>query len=776
MQRIIPVVLSIFLAARVNAAFDPLRATSAYETLQRWQYTTQEVAVAQPLEIQCDTAKWTLTSGTVHLMQPVEGRVTGLVFEGKGQFTMTVPDRVELTQLRRFTGQPQLQRFDQAFTQLVFRTSEDTIERSFPGTSKAPFAANAIAAKRQNHWLIDLRTDIDARIIAAMSNRGAKQILATMKTADFDWVSFDYDSSREEEMQLIRWPHTLPEIWLSLDRAEDRATDGRPGKRSSRMAALSFIDVTADLTRHRVATAGETQQQMIGGHYNIAEEITVSVDGIGALVMQIDPTAQNMTVKDDAGHPLTLLRDHIGARAASLENKIWDSALTVVLTKPAKSGDDLRLTFEYDLETSNYAPGNRWYPTVPDAFDNHTARLELTSAKNNAVKAMGRLDKQTDFGSTTKSIWIVDKPTKMVTFATAERFGEETVSVAGIPKVVAFGWTPGTDVKTRLHNSAADVANSLQYFQSLLGDPIGGDTFYVATITADHGQAFDGFLHLSESAYSEHPGATELFRAHEVAHEWFGHRVGWKTYRDQWLSESLAEYAAMMFVQSTVKDGTKYFDEIIHAYNSTVKGSLAAAFSKFTRPWLVELRGAQRARVGPIGFGYRASAADVPTGYYIQTYVKGPLVINMLREILRIRTHNDETFVKILRDYVHEYGGKLATTADFESIVERDAQTDFRWFFDEWIYGAEIPTIKWNYQVAQSGAGYKLNLTAKKSDVSPDFVVIAPIRLDFDGGKTASTFIVVKGEEETISKDLPLKPRDVVLGPEGWLLANVRRE
>jgi len=207
-----------------------------------------------------------------------------------------------------------------------------------------------------------------------------------------------------------------------------------------------------------------------------------------------------------------------------------------------------------------------------------------------------------------------------------------------------------------------------------------------------------------------------------------------------------------------------------------VKGSLAAAFSKFTRPWLVELRGAQRARVGPIGFGYRASAADVPTGYYIQTYVKGPLVINMLREILRIRTHNDETFVKILRDYVHEYSGKLATTADFESIVERDAQTDFRWFFDEWIYGAEIPTIKWNYQVAQSGAGYKLNLTAKKSDVSPDFVVIAPIRLDFDGGKTASTFIVVKGEEQTISKDLPLKPRDVVLGPEGWLLANVRRE
>ena len=30
---------------------------------------------------------------------------------------------------------------------------------------------------------------------------------------------------------------------------------------------------------------------------------------------------------------------------------------------------------------------------------------------------------------------------------------------------------------------------------------------------AEHGQAFDGFLHLSEFTYEEHPGATELFRA-----------------------------------------------------------------------------------------------------------------------------------------------------------------------------------------------------------------------------------------------------------------------
>ena len=121
-------------------------------------------------------------------------------------------------------------------------------------------------------------------------------------------------------------------------------------------------------------------------------------------------------------------------------------------------------------------------------------------------------------------------------------------------------------------------------------------------------------------------------------------------------------------------------------------------------------------------------------------------------------------------------GQQLATTADFERIVERDSQTDFRWFFDDWIYGAEIPTIKWNYQVVPASNGYKLSITVKKSDVSPDFMVIAPLRVVFDGGKSASLFVVVKGDEQTISKDLPIRPRDVILGPDYSLLANIRRE
>jgi hypothetical protein len=747
-----------------------------YTTLQQWQYGAP-VPLTKPITLTRDTATFTLTSGTVALAAPTSsGRITGLVFEGAGRFTMTVPDRYELAQLRRFADAPLLTQIDEPMTQLVLRVSDDTIDKLFPGAAKPPFTTNAVAEKQQNHWLIDLSRDVDAHIVTAMANPGALQWTAAIKTAKMDWLTFDYDSGRNEEIQLSRFIQAFEETWLSLDRAEDRAFDGRPGPRESRLSSLGHIDVKADLTKLRIEKVGESDQRLINGHYVVEEELTPAADGVVALPLELHPAAQKLTAKDEKGLPLVVLRDHIGARTKQFDKKLYDSTLTVLFPTPLKKDEARRITFDYDLETSNYADGSSWYPTVPEASDMHTAKLELTVGKSHQVRAMGRKTGEKAGDATMTSTWLVEKPTVMITFVTAERFIEVPRDVKGLPQIVAFGWANGLDPGTRIGNSGADVANALQFYQAILEDPLGGDKFYVTSITDHHGQAFDGFLHLAESAYSEHPGATELFRGHEAAHEWFGHRVGEKTYRDQWLSESLAEYAAMMFVQSTVKDGPKHFDEILDVYDSVLKGSINSAFSKYMPTWLLDVRANARKRVGPIGFGYRASTGDYPIGYEVQAYVKGPLVIHMLRTMLREKTHSDELFVKILHDWVHDYSGKLASTEDFRKVVERNAPGNWGWFFDAWVYGAEIPTLRYNYKVEPDGNGFKLTLNVKRSDVAPDTLLVAPVRLEFDGNKQATMFVQLKNETTTVEKQIPMKPRNVVLGPEHSLLANIRKE
>lgn len=760
-------------------AADPAQARADYERLQKWQFGAP-IALTKPVTFARDTATFTLTSGSVHLMVPASsGRVTGLVFEGEGHFTMTIPDRIEVAQLRRFSRKD-ITSVDEKFTQLVLRTSDDTIDKLFPSAAKEPFAKNSIAENRHNHWLIDLGHDVDMAVIAAMLNPRALQMTAAMKTADFDWLTYDYDSFRREEIQLIRWDRRSAEVWISLDRAEDRDAKGQPGPLDVRPATISHLDVKVDLSKGKwnPGRVGMTEQLMLNGHYTIEEEMAANIDGLVALPLELYPTAKDLTATDEKGQPLAILRDHVGARSASIDNNVYNYTFTLIFPAPLKAHEPHAVTFRYELESPNYAFGNVWYPTVPDAFDMTTARLELKVAKRNEVRAMGRLvsEKESPDGSKV-SIWLVERPAKMVTFSTAERFTEVPLEIPGTPKVISFGTVTGLDPGARIRNAGADTINSLRFYQYLFDDKLDNPQIYVTAIAAGHGQAFDGFLHLSEFTYEEHPGATELFRAHEVAHEWWGHKIGWKTYRDQWLSESLAEYSAMMFVQSTVKGGDKYYDEIINVYDGIVQGNLAGGFSKFNRPWLIEFNPAARARIGPIGVGYRAGTSDIPAGYEIQAYHKGPLVLHMLRMMLRLKTRSDDVFVKILRDFVKEYSGKDASTADFQRIVEKNAPGDWSFFFDAWIYDSAIPTIRWNYKIEpNSTGGAKLTVTAKRSGVRDDFMMVAPIRVEFDGDRAGTFFMMIKKNEEMVTQEFPVVPRKVVFAPDHSLLANIRRE
>ena len=738
---------------------------AGHQQLQKWQFTTQPIAITAPVTFSRDTATWTLRSGLVRLMAPLGGRVTGLVFEGDGRFTMTVPDRIELQQLRRFTARRDLQSIDASFKELVFRTSDDTIDRLFPNASRPPFAPNGLATNRHNHWLIDLRTDVDAATLAAMTNHDGLAITAAIRTSDFDWLDYEYDWTRQEEVQLTRWLREFPEVWLSLDAVADNV----------RPARLDAIDVRADLTRYSLSpNAGETHQRKINGHYVVEETITPLRAGLAALRLQLDPTAHDVIARDANGSALTVIRDHIGARSASIENKYYDPLLTLFFPEPLPRDQPQRVTFEYDLETENYALGRSWYPTFAGTFDAHTARLDLLVNRRNEIRSMGTLQSETETERGKRSVWIIAKPTVMVTFSTAEHFEEATVELPGVPPVISFGTVARLDPGKRIRNAAIDVANCVQFFQVLLDDKLDTPRLFVTSITDDHGQAFDGFLHLAEASYRTEPGAEELYRAHETAHEWFGLKVGWKSYRDQWLTESFAEYLGMMFVEASVKNGPQLFQQILDSYSGILLGNMSGGFSKFSQPWLVmALRNSSfRSRLGPIGHGYRAGTGDIPFGYMVQTYYKGPLVLHMLRMLLRFRSGSDDLFIKVLLDFVYQYSGRRPSTADFQRVLERDAPGDWNWFFNAWIYSAEIPTLTWSYRVEPDAVA----VTVKRSGVSDDFALIAPVRIEFDGAPPMMIFVPVRQSEQTIRQSVPARPHSVIFAPDHSLLARIRRQ
>ncbi|MEZ5331468.1 MAG: M1 family aminopeptidase [Thermoanaerobaculia bacterium] len=669
----------------------------------------------------------------------------------------------------------------------MLRWAGDTLPEALTGlpASDGPYAPSKTVADRHERWLRQRFYDADARILAALGTPGDSVLTADLETEDRGWMTVSWDASRAEEIEVEReHPRGLTESWLSLDRAEDRRPDGRPGPARRPLLDLTRVDLELDLTSpSKEPLQGLADVQPVDGEVTARLELRPSVQGLTALQLQLAPRAEVTAVRFADGAPLPFLRDHVGARSQALRKETWDSDLVVLLPAALAADEPTILEVDYTMRFDGYAPGRSWYPgTSAGALvlrDLHVGRMELTVRDDYDVRAMGeRTDERRGDGTIT-SVWRVERPAKMLTFSLARKAHEETFERPELPPVAAFSSLGGFMNADRVHDVGSDVVAALAYFDRLLQSPLDVASLEVALIPAGHGQAFDGFLHLSDfSTATDSVAAGELFRAHEAAHQWWGHKVGWAGYRDQWLSEALAEYSAMMFVQSSVENGDRYFGEMLDAFTHELNGSLRSAFSQFARPGRSILNRRALDRVGPIDQGARCAVAEAPNAYQSQTYVKGALVLHMLRELTRVMTGSDEAFVQILRTFVHRYEGEFASTADFEGVVAEVVPADWSWFFDEWIGRAEIPTYRWSWTVSRAdggGAPFRLDVEIERRDVSDDFRMALPVRVTLEGGRTASVLAMVAKDSESFSFPLPERPREVELAPDRSVLAAIEK-
>lgn len=757
-------------------------AASDYQRLLEGRYTTQATPIpAGGVTFQRAEATWTLESGQVRLAEPTaDGQVTGLVFEGQGRFQMTIPDPVEQKQWGRLTEKPDQSRVDVIFSSLVLRTSGDLVTELFETRPGAAHEANKTARDRHENWLVQRFIDADARVVSGLLMPDDDYLRIEMKTAVFAWLTYDYDGLRQEEILISRFDpkESYVEDWVSLDRPEDRDAEGRPMSPRRFLLDLKHVDLQIDITKAgQDARAGISDIHPRRASIVAEMRFTSHVDGYQALPLSLSPLAKVSAVKTPEGQSLAFIRDHIGGRTSSYDKRIYDRSLAVVLDRPLARGEERRLIVEYEMDFLNYARGRSWYPGEEDGFlDVHTATLAVTARKKDDIRSMGRL-KNDNEPDALGQVWTIDKPTKMVTFSFAERFHEEKLESEGLPEVIAFAASSGITVKNKTFNVAADVMNSLTYFRHLFGSSPQVEQMYVTSIVGFHGQAFDGFIHLSELSFNfETQGPTQLFRAHEVAHQWWGHKVGWSSYRDQWISEAFAEYSAMMFLENTMEKGRQYYDEIVESYTGQMLGVVKPTHF---RRFVLEANDKQRRRIGPISVGRRASTATSRSGYQAQAYFKGPVVLHMLRTLLRNMTKSDKAFLGVLKDFLNTHAGGQASTQDVLDALNRRVPTrdGWDWFFDQWIHDTAIPTYTWSYEVSGKDANgkYVLKVDVEQTGVPAGFRMPVPVQIDFGKGQSGQVMVMVDQPTKTLSVPLPKKPKKVIFNPGGAVLARVKK-
>jgi aminopeptidase N len=139
------------------------------------------------------------------------------------------------------------------------------------------------------------------------------------------------------------------------------------------------------------------------------------------------------------------------------------------------------------------------------------------------------------------------------------------------------------------------------------------------------------------------------------------------------------------------------------------------------------------------------------------------------------RRMGDERFLAMLGELLKRYDHKSLSTESFRELAASylPAKSDdakLEGFFDQWVYGTGIPTLKLDYQVKGKAPALKLVGTVTQTDVRDDFVTLVPVEIQLARGKTITQWVQAGSAPATFTVALSQMPAKVSLDPKRSVL------
>jgi carboxypeptidase family protein/peptidase M1-like protein len=764
-----------------------------YQSLRELAKTVQDFsgsyATVNNLILKRDAATFTLKTGEIYFLAPVENRYTGAVFIGSGDLSMTPPTQAEKNSIKIFTDQESIvEQFDKLVIRFTDKTY-DEIKASPNATMKTagPAASQARDLYRSNIDLLRkrLRDNRELRTLQDIYNPKQEGYFnAFINGSRFSKLVFVLDpfgvpGAIPEEVALYSYGETDGGTWAAFHREEEFKKGAVTSSEDHRII---------DITQHDIDAA------IKGSHLTATDRITFKnlIPGTRVIPFNLFGSLRVTSVQDSDGSNLNFIQ----------ESKDEDSDFGVILAKPLEAGETRQLAIQYDGDGAlrdsgggNFIliPRSTWYPAnantlfgedraiynmtfrypkqymfvgtgaavEPDSRDGDISVAKWSSGKTELAVAgfnYGRFkrkevaDKET--GYNVEFYANVEVPDELKAI---QRSIEQAES-QGIKTMTTLGSISTT---TMADPAIADAQNSMRIYNAFFGKLPYTRIAMTQQPAAGFGQAWPTLVFMPYLAYVDTTqrnqllgtqGGTSTFwryvAPHEVAHQWWGHIIGWDSYRDQWMSEGFAEFSASLYVQLT-RGNDKFID-----------------FWEELRQQVVEARPATRGRkpytIGPVTQGYRLNNAKTGGAARFLIYPKGAYILHMLRMMMYKQGQGgDAAFQAMMKDFVQTHYNQAVSTEDFKRAVEKHITKDMDidkngkmdWFFDEFVYGTEVPAYKFEYNVSKDGM---LNAKITQSGVSDRFVMLVPIYVDMGKGWAKLGSAVMAGNTTAEIKDLKL--------------------
>jgi Peptidase family M1 domain len=702
--RVAMVILAAFSTAwaQSGANSDP-----TYLALRNLGLGSEAVSVTN-FDLKRDAGTFRLNSGTICFLSPVKGLVTGAVFDGDGVFLLEPPTETERKSLKFLTKEEE---FNEKFERLVLRFTDFTYDEIKKAGTPASSSCDAGPLKdSQSTTRHKIKHNLEMELLAEVLSpepRGIffafihgkhyddKEIYSLDPNQDFSQVEFwTYDENK--------WGD-----WASFNFT-------KPQRKGS-------VGKNIKIEHHQLDTAFEKSGALSG---KATTTFIALRNGLRVVPFSLFHALRVQSVTAD-GQPLSFIQ----------EDKNDDADFAVILPKPLAAGEKFSVTTTYsgkDAVTNegggNYFPVARqnWYPNGTASALGEYASYDMTFRipKGMKIAATGALVGESNEGGQNVTVWKSETPQTVAGF----NFGRFKVEEATLTK-------PEMHIQSFANDSPPDWVSSLRQATSgdqpgqsrnggmalgsmsttglnkkalaegelaveLYTEYFGPSSFSHLQITqqtaCNFGQSWPGLVWIPICYYFDSTvrhelgmdwgdrGYWKVVTPHEVAHQWWGHTVGFSSGRDQWMSEGFADMSASLYLSMIEKDPKKFI-----------------TFWNDERQLLLERdpQGFRAIDVGPLTMGYRANNSRTGAGTTRRLiYPKGAYVLHMIRMMMFDTRNGDAHFKETMHDFVDTYRGKSARTEDFKALVEKhmtrgmdlDGNQKMDWFFNQYVYGTGI--------------------------------------------------------------------------------------
>jgi hypothetical protein len=679
---------------------------------------------------------------------------TALTFVGRGRVRFSPTPPAEREQLRQFSGAAAI---DREVGWAFVRLHPDDLRRVLETSGLVP-EANPRGRRAEAERVWRDRSPRSFLIDAALP-RSPWWLMPNPGDAvvDFPWarkrvLTFAFSSGEPEEVNLFdRDRHLQICTYPSAGRApgynEDdrRAVDVLDNDITARFDP-DRLQVSASHTmRLRLLMPTSTLRLRLHDDFHVASVTSgeggsllfLRVRDQGTFVVSLGPLA----LREE---PFTITTRYAGRHdPAPVDQEL------VQVTAPST----LHLADEGFVDRPPLVYSNRtaWYPR-PATEDFARARVGLDVPEGWLGVTGGELVETRTEGDRTRTEYRLAQPGKFVTVVVG-RLADVGLRQEGEQAVRGYA---GLRTRAETLDRMRDAQEMLAFYAKRFGpSPYPYLGLVVAEGETPAGHSPPGLVYLQvrppvlrgrladdPSNFSDFAG---FFLAHETAHQWWGQGTAPANYRERWLSEAWAQYAAALWLRERLGEGA-FRDMMDRMARWALRDDAA----------------------GPIHLGQRLGhLRQDPRIFRAVVYDKGAWVLHMLRGLL-----GDEAFFAGARTFLARHRYAKAGSEDLRAALEEASGRDLRPYFESWIYGTGLPTLRWSARTERTAGGFRTTVEVRPQGLPGPLPL--QVAVAWSGGRESRTFLLeVAGGSWTI--DTPQEPRRVTLNEDRGMLARIEK-